>query len=174
MSETRLITAASTLSRIVKGCAFQTDALAKSCAEGRRFFSLGENKAHPLWLLGHLANTGEYLGNRLVLGNYSGAIPKDWAAKFTPNAFGGNPISTNPSDYPAFDEILEAYNKVFSQFVDGITKLTDEQLLGPPAGTVPPPLASRIKTLQDCITLHIYHDSHHRGQMALLINAPAK
>lgn len=174
MSETKTITVASTLARIVKGCAVQTETLAKSCPEGRRFFSLGENKSHPLWLLGHLANTAEHLGNRLVLGKFSGAVPKDWTPKFMPSIFGGNPISTNPSDYPPFDEILAAYKTVFAQFTEGIASLTDEQLLSPPSGAVPPPLASRIKSLQDCITLHIYHDSHHRGQMALLINAPAK
>jgi len=172
MSANGKLSAGSTLARLLAGAQSQTEKYLKSCPEGRRYFNLGDNKATPIWLAGHMANTAEFIGNVIGLGSPSGAIQDTWRRKFTPDQFGGDKISTNAADYPAWEEIGNAYKKVMSHLAQEVAGLSDEQLLAAPKGKVPPPLAGMLSTVQDCITLNIVHDSHHRGQLALLANAP--
>ena len=172
MSETRQLTAGGTISHLLKGCVSQTEKAIKSCPENKRYFQLADNKATPIWLIGHMANTAEFIGNSIGLGSSSGAIKPEWRSKFTPDGFGGDKITSNPADYPKWEEVVEAYKKAFGHLIQEAAGLTDEQLLGPPKGKVPPPLAGMLTNLQDCMTLNIIHDSHHRGQFGLLAAAP--
>ncbi len=172
MSDNKSITAAATLSRLLSACQAQTEKCVKSCAEKRRFHQVAVNKATPLWLIGHMANTAEFIGNSIGMGAPTGAVKEPWRKKFSPDFFGGDKITTNAADYPAWDEVVQAYSKVMAGLAQSVAKLSDEQLLGPPLGKLPEPLKQLVSTVQDCVTLNIIHDSHHRGQFALLANAP--
>lgn len=172
MSETRNLTAGTTLARLLGASQGQTEKVAKGCPADRRLFTLGPNKAHPLWLLGHLGNTAEFIGNYIGFGKPSGHWPREWAKRFTPEMFGGDKISTNAADYPSMEEVLAAYTKVFEALRENVAAASDGELLAGPKGELPAPLKTMISSLQDCISLNVVHDSHHRGQMALLAAAP--
>jgi hypothetical protein len=162
---------AQTLSTVLKVQFDQTARVIKGCPENRRYHNVGEGKATPLWLVGHLANTTNFLGSMIGLGQPSD-MPKEWNAIFSPSQFGGTPITTNPADYPSWDEAVEAYTRVMGNYVKGIAALKDADLEGACKGTVPPPLAAMVPNLGASIYVNIVHDGHHRGQMALLAAAP--
>lgn len=172
MSDRKTLTAGGTLARLIRATMQQTEKAIKACPDGRWYHRLGPDKATPLWLLGHLANTADFIGNTVGLGASCGAIPKEWRRKFTPTFLGGDPITTNPADYPTKDEVIEAYRRSMNHLADAVAGLSDEELLGPPKGKMLEPLKALVSSLQDCVSLNIVHDSHHRGQLAMLANAP--
>lgn len=173
MAETTVttVTAAGTLARLLNACQSQTEKYIKNCPEARRFAQVAPGKATPLWLVGHCAVVADFLGNRIGL-NKEGILPKEYRAKFMPVEFGGNPITTNPADYPSWDEVVSNYKKVMSSLAENTAALSDDELPGPTKGATPDQLKQMIGCLQDAITLHIIHDSHHRGQFALIANRP--
>lgn len=162
---------AQTLSTLLNVQLDQTSKAIKACPENRRFHQIAEGKATPLWLAGHLANTTNFLGAMIGLGQESD-IPKDWGAIFSPSQFGGKPITTTPGDYPAWDEVVEAYTRVMGNYAKAVADLKDAEIPGDCKGTVPDPLKSMIPNLQSSIIVNIVHDGHHRGQLALLASAP--
>lgn len=162
---------AQTLSALLNVQLDQTSKAIKACPENRRFHQVAEGKATPLWLAGHLANTTNFLGSMIGLGQASD-IPKEWGAIFSPSQFGGKPITTNPADYPAWDEVVETYTRVMGNYARAVAELKDAEIPGECKGKVPPPLASMIPNLQASIFVNIVHDGHHRGQLALLAAAP--
>lgn len=166
------LTAAGALARLVRGTAQQTVNAAKAVPPAKRLHQLAPGKATPLWLLGHIANTADYVGCLCGFGEATGLFPDAWRKRFTPPPFGGAPITANAADYPEWDEILAVYSKVIAVLESKIGALTDEELLGPPRGQMPPPLLKMVTSLQDVASLSVLHDSHHRGQLALLGNAP--
>ncbi len=162
---------AQTLSAVLTAEFGQTSGVIKKCPENRRYHNVGEGKATPLWLAGHLANTTNFLGSMIGLGQASD-MPKEWNAIFSPSQFGGTPITTNPADYPSWDEVVEAYTRVMGNYAKAVGQLKDADIPGACKGTVPPPLAAMLPNLQASIIINIVHDGHHRGQMALLAAAP--
>lgn len=168
----KTLTAGGTLARMIRACAQQTEKISKGVPEGRRLYQLGPGKSTPLWLLGHLANTADFIGCHCGLGKSSGLVPEPWRKKFTPPMFGGDPITSNAADYPSWEEVLDTYKKVLAHLEAGVAALSDEDLLAAPRKPLPPPLAAMLPSLQDCVSLNVIHDSHHRGQMALLGAAP--
>ena len=163
-------TVMSAISRLIKATGDQTATVVEKCPEAKRLAQPGENKATPLWLIGHLANVGDYLGNVLGLGMES-MLPGDWRKKFNPSQFGGTPITANAADYPSWDEVAETYGKVMTRLAEGVAALSDDDLTGPAKGKVPEQLQSAMKTIENAITICLLHDSHHRGQIALLANS---
>jgi hypothetical protein len=171
MADTPSQPVAQTLSMLLNIQLGQTSNSIKACPENRRFHQVGPGKATPIWLVGHLANSANFLGMLIGLGQKSD-FPKDWSPRFTPGMFGGLPITTNPGDYPAWDEVVEAYKRVMGNYVKAVGELKDAEIPGPCRGKVPPPLAGMLPDLQASICVNIVHDGHHRGQLALLANAP--
>lgn len=139
----------------------------ESTPEDKRFASPGEGKATPLWSLGHMAEAADMLGLTVGLGRPT-LIPEPWRPLFMPPEFGGNPITADPADYPAWDEIIPVYREVMTAMAGAAAGLDDARLAGPPSGEVPPPLQAMYKTLGDGIMMAIMHDGHHRGQMAMM------
>lgn len=162
---------AQTLSTLLTVQKEQTAKVIKGCPENRRFHQVARGKATPIWLMGHLANSANFLGRVIGLGMASD-FPREWGPGFTPKAFGGKDITTDPGDYPAWEEVAEAYSRVMADYAAAVAQLKDAELPGACKGKVPPPLASMFPNLQASIFLNIVHDGHHRGQLALLAAAP--
>lgn len=171
MAESDSQVVAKTLSTILQVQFEQTSKAIKACPENRRFNQIAPGKATPLWLAGHLANTTNFLGSMIGLGK-APDFPQDWAGRFSPSQFGGKPITTNPADYPSWDEVTAAYSRIMKNYAAAVAELKDSELSGPCRGKVPPPLAAMVPNLQASIFVNIVHDGHHRGQLALLASAP--
>ena len=171
MTEGTKVTAAGTVTHFIGATQSQTEKVIAACPEGRRLYQLGEGKATPLWLIGHLSNTTDFIGGTLGLG-LEGIVPKEWREKFLPTSFGGNPITANAGDYPSWDEVVDLYGRVMTRYTEALAGLNDDDLAGPTKGEVPDALKEMLSTIQDTITLNLVHDGHHRGQLALLANAP--
>ena len=167
MTEATATGTAAGLAQMIKACQGQTEKYIENCPEDRRYAQLAEGKATPLWLMGHMANTIDLIGIQIGFGLPS-AMPESAKGKFNPTEFGGGPITTNPDDYPSWDETAEAYIKVLDQYAEAVAQLSDEELAGPPKGTLPDMLKDMIPTLLAGVTLNIIHDSHHRGQVGML------
>jgi hypothetical protein len=168
---TTTVTAAGTLARLLKTTTAQTEKYIKKCPENRRFAQIAPGKATPIWLVGHLACVADFLGNTLGLGK-KGILPKEYRQKFMPVEFGGVPITANAADYPAWDEVVANYKQVMASLAEGASQVPDEELLGPTKSPTPEPLKEMLTCLQDALALHIVHDSHHRGQLALILGKP--
>lgn len=140
---------------------------AKGVPESRRLVQLREGKAHPLWLLGHLANTMNVVCLQWVLEKES-LTPKGFGKRFAPDFGGGAPITANAGDYPAWDEVAAIYDQVLSAAIDGVAALNDEDLPLPLRGRIPDPLREFFKSNDFTLTQMVIHDSYHRGQMGLL------
>lgn len=163
--------ATGTLAELLKTNCDQTVKACEACPEGKRLYQLADGKATPLWLLGHMANAANFIGVTIGLGKES-VFPADWSAKFNPSQFGGAPITAEAADYPAWDELVEKYKEVMTTLAEGTAELEDAQLTGDCLGAVPPPLAEMVPNLKSAIVMHVLHDAHHRGQLALLAATP--
>ena len=144
---------------------------AEALPEGNRFRQAAEGKAHPLWLLGHMSMSLGMLTNHWSLGRDL-EIPQEWSATFGPSEFGGKAITTNPDDYPGWEEILAAYKKAGAVAVEAVGALTDEQLEGYALGPQPEQFKEAFGILNKFIPGNATHDTHHRGQMSLLSGLP--
>ena len=89
----------------------------------KRLHVAQEGKAHPLWHVGHLATISNLLVNMWAC-NGENLMPKELRPVFMPTAFGGNPITTNAADYPAWDDALNLYKTVSAACVAGATTVT--------------------------------------------------
>ena len=77
----------------------------EAVTDDKRYRQLKEGKSHPLWLIGHIANTNNLLINMWCLEGES-VIPKDLIKKFSPDFSGGTPPSPDGSCYPSCDEVV--------------------------------------------------------------------
>lgn len=164
---TQTFSAAAGLSGLVKGTLQHTEQCIAGVPEDKRYHSIKEGKASPLWLIGHLAATTSYLGCVLTLGQEA-AVPADWMRTFGPTEFGGKPITNKPEDYPSWDEVVAAYKKAMTAFAEGVAKLDDADLPGACKGQVPPPLQKMLPNIMGGIGLVVIHDGHHCGQVGLI------
>lgn len=133
----------------------------------RRYKQAGEGKAHPLWLLGHLANTVDVVGSVWAFGQQR-VLPKGYGLKFAPDFAGGEPVTANPSAYPNWDEILSLYEAAFDQFLERCRTLEDSDLPKEGRGRIPEELKGHFSTIGTILRILTLHESHHRGQMSLL------
>jgi hypothetical protein len=141
-------------------------AIAKVSEDGRAK-QLQAGKAHPIWLLGHLAFATDTIVNTLCLGGTQ-ELPPTYMQKFAPAVMGGPPITANASDYPDWDELVANYQKVMKQAAAGIRALDDADLPGGAKGNVPPAFGDFFKVLAGTLGHMADHDAYHRGQMAMI------
>jgi len=160
-----------TIVALLEKCKAETLATAAKVPEENRYRQLAEGKATPMWLLGHLTNTMNTVVLIWTLGE-SSILTRDQAKLFSPDFAGGKTPTSNPGDYPAWDEIVALYDEAMTRAIMGVGKMTDDQLPGHLAGKVPDAMREFFSSNQ--VTLHqmITHDSYHRGQMALLAAVP--
>lgn len=159
------------LAELYQSCINGTVTAAEAVPEDARMRQAAEGKAHPLWLLGHLAFSFDTFVNVLTLGG-APACPGNYAALFAPAQAGGGPVSADASTYPSWDELLENYKKAGQAIIDGINKCTDDELTGDVKGSPPDAFKSFFPNLGSPLSGMTLHDSYHRGQIGLLANLP--
>ena len=144
---------------------------AESVKDDQLFRQVADEKAHPLWLLGHLAMSLDMLTNNWMLG-VDMQIPAAWGQTFGPKEFGGTAITTKPDDYPAWSEVVAAYKKAGDAAVAKISSLTDAELDGDALGPMPDQFKETFGVLDTSLPANAIHDTHHRGQMTVLLSMP--
>jgi hypothetical protein len=140
---------------------------AEEVPESNRFRQTADGKAHPLWLLGHLTATMDLLVNSWMLG-LEMTMPPAWGTTFGPTEFGGAPITADPSDYPAWDDILKQYKVSGASAAKKIATLSDDDMQQYALGPMPKDMYELFGTLLTSIPDDAIHDAYHRGQMTLL------
>ncbi|MBI2432738.1 MAG: DinB family protein [Candidatus Hydrogenedentes bacterium] len=145
----------------------ETLQMASNVAPEHRLFQLRAGKATPLWLLGHLANTANTVILRWTLGQES-RMTREQSLVFAPDFAKGTPPSSDPSLYPAWEEVVSLYDTLMGHAIDGVRELNDEDLELPLKGNVPEQLRGFFTTNVATLTRIISHDAYHRGQMGLL------
>ena len=128
---------------------------------------LKDGKAHPLWLLGHLANSSHVTIHMWACGG-APLIPFEYNKMFSPDTFGGDPITAVPADYPAWDEVLANYEKVSETCLEELRGLSDDDLSGELPGKVPDSARDFLGNIESTLRIMAIHDAHHRGQISLL------
>lgn len=142
--------------------------IANSVTEANRMKQLGEGKAHPLWLVGHLAFGMDALVRGFAM-QKKGVVEKEWIRKFAPDIAGGGPITSNADDYPSWDAVIKKYDEVSEMARDELATLSDKDLDKSLKGIVPDAFFDMFPTTG--LTIHrggIDHDAYHRGQIALI------
>lgn len=139
---------------------------------GRRFSQTCDGKAHPLWLLGHLANTIDVVGTVWGFGGER-TLPKQYGLRFAPDFAGGIPITANPEDYPGWDEIAGLYEKAFDRFLEHCGTISDADLPQEGRGRIPEEMKVHFSSIGTILRIMVMHESHHRGQMSMLAKAGA-
>ncbi len=135
--------------------------------EQDRLLQVKSGKGHPLWLVGHLASSCDMAGARWILG-LPNQIDDAFRKKFAPDFMQGDPITTSPADYPDWAEVIATYERAVRRFIDSLKTLSDDDLPCPVRGDLPERLKERVPNLLMGATMMILHDSHHRGQMAMI------
>lgn len=141
--------------------------VAEEIPEGNRMTQIKDGKSHPLWLLGHIANTTSGAVMGLILGQKP-VCPKEYRKLFSPAFLGGELIQSDAAHYPPWDEVMENYKKTAAAAIEGIKGLSDEELAGPAKGPVPDQLKDMFAVKEKAIISFVIHDAHHKGQMATL------
>lgn len=141
--------------------------LAESVPPDRRLHQIQPEKATPLWLVGHLANTVNHLMLCWTLGLDS-MLPGDFGPRFAPHFAGGAPPSTDPEAYPPWNEVLARYDDVMRAAVDATRALPDSALAEGSRGAMPEIFRGRFDTIASVVARMISHDAHHRGQIGLI------
>lgn len=142
------------------------NAAAKVPAE-KRFKVIQEGKAHPLWLVGHLANTNNLLIHMWCC-NGESLLPKGYGKIFAPDFAGGAPITSDAATYPAWDELLEQYKTVSAKCAEAIRGLDDASLAGELRGGAPDQMKQIFGNTEKTLRAITLHDAYHRGQFALI------
>ena len=135
--------------------------------EANRTRQLQENKAHPLWLIGHLSWGMDLVVNVWIL-NGEAKCPAEYVGLFAPDIAGGAPVNSDAAAYPAWDELLEHYQKAGAAVVKAIRALDDAELDGELKGPIPDPVRGFFGNLGQSVANMGTHDAHHRGQMAMI------
>lgn len=145
----------------------QTLQVAHGVPEGKRFKQLQTGKATPAWLVGHLANTINVLVIMFILEGDS-VLSRELGNTFAPDFAGGKAPTENEEEYPAWDDILDLYNKVFDVAITGLSKLDDSALGNPLSNKMPDRLREHFSSIEVTLGFMISHDAYHRGQIGLL------
>lgn len=148
-------------------CREETLRVAGEVPEGDRFKQLKKGKAHPAWLVGHLANTVDSI---VLTWSLAGEprLSKEFKRQFAPDFVGGLPITADASDYPAWDAIIGSYQQTLDAAIAGIANLQDSDLSQPLKGQVPERLRERFTSIGRALSFMVLHDSYHRGQIGML------
>lgn len=133
----------------------------------KRMKQLQDGKAHPLWLMGHLAFAFDVITNTIALGG-TPVLPGNYFQKFAPDFVGGEAVTGNADDYPAWDEVVANYEKAGRAVIAKLRELEDADLSGGPKGSPPPGNEDFFKVLGVMLGGMPLHDSYHRGQMNMV------
>lgn len=158
-----------TLCELLDSCRSTTLEFAGKVPERARLRQIEPGKAHPLWLIGHLAGSANAVGLRWVLGSES-ILEPEFGVAFAPDFMKGKPITSNAAEYPSWEEVLGIYDRVMKTLIEAVSRLSDEDLPGPPRGKMPERLLPYFSTIGKGVARLSLHDSHHRGQMSLIAN----
>ena len=153
--------------QLLEMCKAQT---LKTCQEVKPEFhlhQLKEGKGHPLWLLRHLANNLDVVGNFWTYGE-GPVLAKKYGMKFAPDFAGGDPITNNPDDYPSWETLMEDYASIFDSFLERVKKTSDEELQEAPRGPVPEGMSDFFSSIGNDLRIMVLHDTHHRGQISMI------
>lgn len=113
---------------------------------------------HPLWVLGHLANSESALFDQFILGKPN-RFPELQAS------FGiGSQPTTNAADYPSFQEVLAKSEAVRAALLDYVDTLTDADL--DKASHAPAEFGESFSTVGSCLTALCSHSTFHAGQVS--------
>lgn len=156
-----------TLCEMLDSCRSTTLEFAGKVPERARLRQVEIGKAHPLWLIGHLANSTNAVGLCWLLGRES-ILASYFGTTFAPDFMKGKPITPNAPEYPAWEEVLETYDRVMRTFLEAVQRFSDEDLPQPPRGKMPERFLPYFPTLGGGIARLSMHDSHHRGQISLI------
>ena len=140
---------------------------AESVAEDKRYKQLKDGKAHALWFMGHIANTNSLIILRWCC-EATPTMPKEYIRKFSPDFGGGEAPTADPSNYPSWDETIDLFRQTGEACVEGIRKLSDEELAGNVRGGAPEAMVERFGSVSKTIGSMIMHSDYHRGQMNLI------
>jgi hypothetical protein len=160
-------TKVSVLIDLIKQARTQTLKTAQGVPESHRFKQLQPEKATPIWLLGHIARTMDRVILEYML-QESQVLSDEDRRRFAPSMAGGTPPTTNPEDYPAWDEVVALYESATAQAIEKLTVLTDSDLDKPLPGDLPPNYRELFPTIGAALQRVINHDAYHRGQIGLL------
>lgn len=152
---------------LLEGARKHTLQIAESVPEANRFKQLQEGKATPLWLVGHLANTINTVVLVYTL-QQSSMLDRETSLLFAPDFVGGKPPSSNPDEYPVWNDVLALYNAVFDKALDGLSKLDDSVLDDPLPGKMRDELRAYFSSIGVTLGIMINHDAYHRGQIGML------
>ena len=145
----------------------QTLQTAAGVPEANRLKQLQEGKATPLWLLGHLANTINTLVIIYTLQQPS-VLSRELAITFAPDFVGGKAPTTNPDEYPAWDEVIAIYNTAFDTALAGLRDLDDGVLENALPGKMNDQLRGYFSSIGVTLGIMVSHDAYHRGQIGML------
>jgi len=119
---------------------------------------------HPLWLLGHIAESE----NGVILSFCKGEnlLPKGWHETF---GIGSKPVA-DATAYPSRDEILGHMAKTHAAALDYVRSLSADDLDRRPPGIdrLPERAQALFATIGRCIFGHVTHESSHAGQITML------
>ncbi len=110
---------------------------------------------HPAWIVGHLAFAAD--GHS----RYAGGEPQlgDWQAKFGY----GSPLTDRPADYPAKDELIQAWHDANDRLIAAVQAASADALAQPTQG----PLGEALPTVGEFLVFSMTgHTSLHLGQLS--------
>lgn len=142
---------------------------AESVPPKARLKQAKEGKAHPLWLIGHLAFATDNILNVITFGGKH-AAPRSFNKLFAPDILGGAPIVADTGAYPSWEDTFDTYKRVCDQCVQEVSALTDDQLPGPVKGTPPDQFRDFFRSVEHALRISASHEAYHRGQMNLIAN----
>lgn len=135
--------------------------------QDKRLRQAQDGKGHPLWHAGHLAHGHDLIINQWILGSDS-VIPAEYGSKFSPGVMGGQNPTSNADDYPSWDDILSTYKTATAKTLELLEGISDEDLGGDLKGEVPEQARGFFGNLGESLVSMALHETHHRGQIALV------
>lgn len=113
---------------------------------------------HPLWVLGHITHGESNLLDVFILGKPN-RFP-EWEGVFTMQST----PSTDASQYPSFDEVLEKFEAMRAATLAHLSTLNDEDL--DQRSHAPEQYGPAFGTVAACFAAMVGHTSFHAGQVA--------
>ncbi|HRI87623.1 MAG TPA: DinB family protein [Candidatus Hydrogenedentes bacterium] len=145
----------------------RTAEAAAAVAAEKRLLQPKAEKAHPLWLMGHLAFGNDNILNVILFGGPR-TVPREYTKLFGPHFIGGEPVTEDAGKYPSWDEVVTVYGQVAEATLHLLKEQVDADLDGAPKGKIPQGTESFFKTYVGTLDMMLLHDSYHRGQLGLL------
>jgi hypothetical protein len=128
---------------------------------------LAKDKAHPLWLFGHILGANDTMIHIFCCGGEN-LLPKEWGTKFSPDFIWDDLPRPDADFYPTWEEITEQFKVVSAACAEGIRNLSDEALNSQLGENFPEMLREYFKTVDNTLRVVIQHSAYHRGQLSAL------